>query len=121
MFSHRRYVMNTAPWNIDAYSVNHTDGSVCVDEEELLIYHFQAFQIFGTRLYDCYRGPHRLPKKAVQYIYRPYIQQLRRALEMVRTVEPGFSRGMQRFLTGPSDVRRQVVSQVRRTSNLLLV
>jgi hypothetical protein len=110
--------LNTAPWNVNSYRLSCRQGRVFVDDDPLLVYHFQGLKIYGARLYDLYAGPMQLPKDVTASIYRPIIHSLRESYEIIRTQVPGF-----RGCALPLSPRR-VATQLRRliggTSNLAL-
>jgi hypothetical protein len=111
--------LNTAPWNIDSYRISDRGGNIFVDDDELLIYHFQSLKIFGRWLVDCYAGPHELPKDAITCIYRRYLQNIRVAYAMVRSVKSDIPLGAHPFLTAPKTIYHQLVRWRRGTSNLV--
>lgn len=111
--------LNTAPWNIDSYRICGREGNIFVDDDELLIYHFQSLRICGRWLVDCYGGPHKLPADAVRHIYRHYLQGIREAYAMARSVKPDIPLGAYPFLTAPKNIYHQLVRWQRGTSNLV--
>jgi hypothetical protein len=113
--------LNAAPWNIDAYQVAERNGQVWCDDEPLLIYHFQGMRLYGLRLYDMYAAPHRIPSDVVRHIYRPHLRALSAATREVRAVLPGYTGGLQPFLTAPKTIYHQVRRLLTGTNNLSLV
>lgn len=93
--------LNAAPWNIENKRIAKLNGRIYIDEDELLLYHFQGSRIYGPRLYDLYVGPMKIPADAVHLIYRPYIRSLRRSFEILRSVSPGFRHGITPLLRRP--------------------
>ncbi len=97
-----------APWNISNYRLSHDNGRVRVDEDELIFYHFHSFQIVrsrlpGVRLFLASRGYH-FTGAQIALIYRPYIQQLCRAMRQVGEISPGFDWG--RIILGWREMAR---------------
>ncbi len=90
-----------APWNTAQYEIRATpDGRVVVDGEPLIFFHFYKYRAYkdGGHVW-CEFLPSRSSEVAL--IYRPYTRALKRCLEEVRRVAPGFSDGLgQRRLRG---------------------
>jgi len=96
--------LNTAPWNIQAYNTQYVDGKVTVDDEPLLLYHFQGIRIFGKYLFDLYPGATRIPRSVVQHIYKPYMRAIASSYVVLEKIEDGFSLGSERFLSSPRQI-----------------
>lgn len=82
--------LNAAPWNIGNYRVTKRDGRVFVDNEQLLVYHFQGLHVLGRHFFDLYTGDVKVPGDVREYIYRPYLDGLIEAHDRICTVCPGF-------------------------------
>lgn len=82
--------VNLAPWNADNYTIAEADGQVLVDDQPLLIYHYQSLRMHGRRLYTLYNGDWNIPAALRRLVYLPYVRQLRVAMESLRAVDPGF-------------------------------
>lgn len=100
--------LNAAPWNIEGYRVSERENRAYVDDDPLLLYHFQGLNILGVRLYDLYTGPMRIPNAAERLIYRPYIRSLRKTFDLLRQQSPGYRTKMPPFTT------RNAIGQARR-------
>jgi hypothetical protein len=88
--------LNAAPWNVGNYRVEARNGSVLIDGEPLVVYHFQGLRIIRRpSMFDLYVGSYKLPAAARTSIYAPYAAQLRRAEELLaaRFPEAAPSRG----------------------------
>lgn len=108
--------LNAAPWNISAYGISVMQQSVFVDDDILILYHFQGLRIHARFLFDIYPGPLRIPATIGSAIYSPYLAALRGAFNDLATVQPGFSKGIR-----PLSARQwltQVANVVRGTNNL---
>ncbi len=120
VYSSEHIGVNAGPWSIDGHRVIVRDANVFLDDEPLLIYHVQGMRIYGPRLYDLYAGPHKLPKAAVQHIYRPYIRALRDAHREVCAVQSGYDVGIRPFWTQPKTIYHQIRRKIVGTNNLTI-
>lgn len=102
--------LNAAPWNIEAYAVHSMDGTVFLDGTPLLLYHFQGLRIHGTGFYDLYPGKMKLTTDVRRFIYRPYIDRLKRTFAFLRNECGNFHFGIDPLLSNP----RRVLTQFRR-------
>ncbi len=94
---------NLAPWNWMNYRLAAQSGSIRVDEDPLIFYHYQGLKLLGPRIYDpnvlAYGTP--MPGPVLKLLYAPYLDALQETLRWVRnivpTADPGyvgmFSRG----------------------------
>lgn len=57
--------INAAPWNIEDWK-----------GEPITLYHFQGFRMFSLDCFDLYCGDYKLPEKAINEIYWPYLRRL---------------------------------------------
>lgn len=77
-----------APWNIQQYEVEQKQNGVYVaiegKQDNLILYHFHFLnnQDFG-RYNEFYLGPYKLSKEAMEYIYKPYLEELIRYTKQV--------------------------------------
>jgi hypothetical protein len=79
--------LNAAPWNIERYRVSAPRGAVLVDEQPLLLYHFQALRILNGWLIDLYAGERRIAAPVRTLIYRPYLERVRAAYRTLRAAQ----------------------------------
>ena len=100
--------LNAAPWNVQGFSISERNSLIFVDDDQLLLFHFQGLKIFGTRLYDLYAGPMRLPAAARRLIYRPYILSLRTTFDLLKQQVPEYRSSLPRFTV------RNAFNQARR-------
>jgi SAM-dependent methyltransferase len=101
-----------APWNVERYDLARRNGSVLVDDRELVFYHYHSLRLYRgiTKLratgllsdaFRYTRGPvpfvwtTNYPVEAVerQLVWDPYLHELGRALQEVRSKEHGFDAG----------------------------
>jgi hypothetical protein len=68
--------LNSAPWNIERYTLAKSEGRVYLDGQPLLLYHFQALRLLNRRLVDLYAGDRRISDDARRLIYRPYLERV---------------------------------------------
>jgi hypothetical protein len=85
--------LNAAPWNIGNHRVTGRDGGVWLDDDPLLLYHFQGMRLLNRRWVDLYAGDYHLDPAIRNLIYRPYLQQLSEAYRRLRDRRPGFDLG----------------------------
>ena len=86
-----------APWNITSYQLAQRNGSVYVDSDELIFYHFHQLKLGERPILTkrpivaatgySFSAQHR------SLVYSPYLKQLRRAMNRVRKVAPSFADG----------------------------
>ncbi len=81
-----------APWNVRNYAVRNTDGTVTIDGQELVFYHFHQLNILKADTYDLTRG-YILGDAAIDLIYRPYVLCLEDTIRYVQGLEPGYRYG----------------------------
>ncbi|MHB8468736.1 MAG: glycosyl transferase [Gaiellaceae bacterium] len=98
-----------APWNIERHTVERSGGSIMVDKQPLIFFHYQSLRVyrspFGrTPLPAPYR---RIPSHALAWstpypvsashrhlIWRPYLRQLAAAIADARTLDPSPAYGV---------------------------
>ena len=107
-----------APWNIANYQLSRRNGSLFVDSDELIFYHYHSLDmddrsLFSRRLVSATKG-YRLTSEQRAMIYSPYLREVRRAIANVRRVDPEFESGFQRLSL------RDIARTFRR-GNLMLV
>lgn len=80
-----------APWNVyqHEFSLDKT-GRVHVDGEPLIAYHFARMLIAGPHLFTPARREW-LPGSVLEWIYRPYMREIRASFERIREIVPGYS------------------------------
>jgi len=66
---------NLAPWNIENYNITSRNGSIWVDDQPLIFYHFHGIKHVLSKLYDsglsAYRA--RLTSTLLNNVYLPYL------------------------------------------------
>jgi SAM-dependent methyltransferase len=101
-----------APWNVERYELARRNGSVLVDDRELVFYHYHSLRLYRgiTRLraagflsdaFRYTRGPvpfvwttnYPVEQAERQLVWDPYLHELGRALQEVRREEPQFDSG----------------------------
>ena len=107
-----------APWNVANYRLSERDGRPWVDDVPVVFYHFHSLKLshrFASSSATV-SGPRallwssRYPRSTAEerLIWEPYLGALSRALELIRTVEPGFAEGF----TSSGDLARQSMRRV---------
>lgn len=81
--------VDAAPWNISQNKVVKLKGGIFVDSDRLVCYHFHQFQILGPNNFYRVYG-YTLSKNVVEYIYKPYEEELRRQYKKVKKADPNF-------------------------------
>jgi hypothetical protein len=99
-----------APWNITQYDVRRVGGSVVVDDDPLVFFHYHRVALQQ-------RGPHRWqpPGYAISpgdraLVYDPYLAACDSALVEIRSLEPDFSQGLE---PAPSMLERLRAARLR--------
>jgi hypothetical protein len=83
-----------APWNASAYDVTEKDGCIEVEGRPLVFFHYHRVKLREKGRHDWHPPGYHLPKRTSRLVYPPYLQALEDALAEIRTVEPGFSAGV---------------------------
>jgi hypothetical protein len=104
---------NVAPWNVARYRITRSpEGSVGVDEQPLLFFHYQGFKQVGRRSFDsgmlAYRSS--LSRSLRTLVYLPYARQL---LEVQRDLQA-------RGISAPAGSVRDPVDSLMRRACLRL-
>ena len=77
-----------APWNIGRYGITIRNGKLYVDEDMLIFYHFQNFNILK---YGNYRLTHeKLSDVAKRLIYSVYIDEIEISINIVKNLNSSF-------------------------------
>lgn len=93
MFSNVRISRNlgvdAAPWNTiynNNFNITSKDNEVYIEGEKLIAYHFACLSIFSENDYDLWTFNYLEISSAIKnYIYIPYIESLRDAINVIRT------------------------------------
>jgi len=106
--------VGVAPWNLTRFPVRREKDRLVVDDQPLIFYHFHAFTMIASYLYETVTPTYNFDLHQVQLIYRPYILALRRAIRLVTNSNPefnfGYSRRGLRSLLSATLSRRLMVS-----------
>jgi hypothetical protein len=80
-----------APWNVYQHAVARAEGGpVEVDGERLVAYHFARMLIVSSHLFSPARREW-LPRSALEWIYRPYMREIRASFDQIRALAPDYS------------------------------
>ena len=126
------------PWNVPRHRLSKHDGSITVDGERLVFFHYHALALHRPTMLagallrlDLPLGPHAgagppwstgypIGGEARAWLWEPYLQELERAYEDVRRVRPGYDGGLTSIR--PSTVARRAartaIAQARRVGEL---
>ena len=97
--------IDAAPWNIKQYAVNSEQSrrkrikkredngglvnKVFINHDTLVCYHFHQFQILTEDSFDLCSG-YFLQKPIVEYIYNPYVEDLKKQIKFVKSFDSKF-------------------------------
>lgn len=81
--------VDAAPWNISQYNVCQQNGKVFINDDKLVCYHFHQFQILSPGHFNRILG-YTLSRNVVNYIYKPYEEEINRQYEKVRKFDSNF-------------------------------
>jgi hypothetical protein len=80
-----------APWNVYQHEVSRKEGGeIEVDGEPLVAYHFARMLIAGPHLFSPARREW-LPRPVLEWIYRPYMREIRESFDQLRALSPDYS------------------------------
>ncbi len=99
-----------APWNGESFRLERRNGELLADGEPVLFYHFHSLRLFRgiewlrrLGLFRSYRWSsgllwtaYPLSREQRQLVWEPYLALLRRELDLIRTLRPGFEGGFAR-------------------------
>ena len=86
--------LNVAPWNVESFNIADGVDGVQVNDEPLLLYHFQGLHLFKNGTASLYIGNMRIPDLIRVVIYQPYLRALIRAFARLQAVEATFKCGL---------------------------
>lgn len=109
--------LNAAPWNIANYHLTLIDGHVMLDDQPLLLYHFQSLQVFDDGTMSLYLGNERIPMELKKTVYEPYVKNLVRAYEVIRNVDPSYNGGLFRKSAIKGNWVSRAMTMLRRRKN----
>jgi len=103
---------NVAPWNLANYEISEDDGTVLVDGEKLLFFHFHRFRQVAGRVYDTNLAPYGAKASAAvkQAIFEPYIKAILTTTARAEKIWPGMA-----FDLGVRHQNRDIVVRLKRT------
>ncbi len=83
-----------APWNISQYDVHERDGRVLVDDDALVFFHYHRFQLRARGDHAWQPPGYPISERQRELVYDPYLAEIDRAVEVIRSVAPGFDAGL---------------------------
>lgn len=110
--------LNAGPWNILGYRISMRDNKVFVNDDALLLYHMQAFHIFGRHLFDAYKGSVRMPSSVRRCIYRPYQNLIANSWKTLTDANAGFRQDADSSLWRMTTLFSELKKLIRGISNL---
>lgn len=85
-----------APWNAAQYKLEKKDDKVFVENDALIFYHFHGLKLHSWHIaHLCDRYP--CSPQLRNLVYKPYLEELEQAYEIVRYIKPGFTGGIAKF------------------------
>ena len=94
-----------APWNITGHRVAEREGGLWVDDDPLVFFHFYRVKLL-PRGYDWQPPGYWISRANRRLVYDPYLAALDEARQAVRSVAPGFARGVVPAPTAGERLRR---------------
>jgi hypothetical protein len=84
-----------APWNITQYDVRSRRRRVLVDDDELVFFHYHRVKLVEGGKHQWQPPGYFISAENRQLIYKPYDAALDAAVREVRSVVPGYTRGIE--------------------------
>ena len=77
---------NVAPWNLTSNDIHISNRNICINNQQLIYYHFSGLKIFKFGAVLGFAGYSRRPGLMIwNLIYRPYIRDLRKIESITKT------------------------------------
>lgn len=105
-----------APWNIQQHCLKTMDDLLVADGVPVIFYHFQNYNWYADGRH--WLGNFRLNRRVVELIYKPYVRELEKSMQLVRDVVPGFNSGYSICETGILSFFWDVVNRLKGTYNV---
>jgi hypothetical protein len=80
---------NVAQWNIEGFGISERAGSVYVNDDKLIFYHFSGLSILSNYEFNLSTF-YKIEDSPLKLIYMPYIQNLVKQIKTVNNMFPGF-------------------------------
>jgi hypothetical protein len=84
-----------APWNISRYDLRSAGERVMVDDDELVFFHYHRVKLVEGGKHQWQPPGYFISAENRQLIYKPYDAALDAAVREVRSVVPGYTRGIE--------------------------
>jgi len=84
---------NLAPWNISQYEIKKTDNQIFVNNDPLIFYHFHSLKIYSKSKFQLSYSSYCLSPDDKKIIYRPYLEELKKIIKKIETVNSDFNYG----------------------------
>jgi len=88
--------INIGPWNVGNYEstpdFNVRNGDVFINDDLLVVYHFSGFGILNEVEFDLCKYS-RVNEDTINHIYNPYIREIQKAIERVKSIDDTFTYG----------------------------
>lgn len=81
--------INAAPWNIKRFQTSKIRGNIFINNDKLVCYHFHQFVILGEKSFERSLGYY-LSKKIVEYIYKPYEEEVMKQIKEIKKMDQAF-------------------------------
>jgi len=86
---------DVAPWNVTNHKISLKEGQVMIGDVPLIFYHFQSLSIVNKNTFRLATAYY-IPKTAKKYIYNKYINEIKKAIDLVRGFDKNFNFGFKK-------------------------
>jgi len=111
--------LNAAPWNVENFMFSGGIDGVQVDDEPLLLYHFQGLQLFDNGTASLYIGDVQISEVLREHIYQPHLEALLLAYSKIRKIDPGFSKGLGKQRKYLGNIVRRTFKRLTKRANIV--
>lgn len=104
---------NVAPWNIQKFDLSKIKGNIIINNKwPLVYYHFHSFRMNLSNgnyiLTGDRENNYELPKRAIELVYKPYIKQMRSAINTLKK----FKEYQKYIISNPEGVQKDFKGKV---------
>src|SRR5215211_433260 len=103
-----------APWNITGYHVRREDGTVMVDDEQLVFFHYHRVRLAESGRHAWQPPGYVISETNRELVYDPYLRTVDRAVAAVKRVDESFKAGLEPPLPTRERLRRARIALAQR-------